>query len=287
MKFNHLGWQRGAGKGTADVKMASRDKLFRGFPCIIDLRSREAFERLHPAGAWQFEPGEIADWPFALPPRDQPVFLLADDPARARAAGVALRAQGRKAIRLLSSDPAAWPVPAESGPERPTVWPSPWLAEVEDLLPRSGRALDLAAGTGRNAVWLALRGLDVTAVDRLPDALERAERLARRVGAVLTTRVADLRRPAERPDGSWDLVCVFRHLNRDLFPWIREAVSPSGLIVFETFVGEPQGAEGPKRPANRLHPGELKAAFDGFEILRAREAKDLASIVARRPRAST
>src|SRR3989304_1287208 len=177
--------------------MASRDKLFRGFPCIIDLRSREAFERLHPAGAWRFEPGEIADWPFALPPRDQPVFLLAAGPP----------------------------------PERPTVWPSPWLAEVEDLLPRSGRALDLAAGTGRNAVWLALRGFEVTAVDRLPDALERAERLARRVGAVLATRVADLRLPRERPDGSWDLVCVFRYLNRDLFPWIRAAVSPRGLIV--------------------------------------------------------
>jgi hypothetical protein len=126
--------------------------------------------------------------------------------------------------------------------------------------------------------------LEVTAVDRLPDALERAERLARRVGVALTTRAADLRRPEEQPGGSWDLVCVFRYLNRDLFPWIREAVLPSGLIVFETFVGEPQGADGPKRPANRLRPGELKAAFDGFEILRAREAEDLASIVARRPR---
>ncbi|MBI3031662.1 MAG: methyltransferase domain-containing protein [Candidatus Rokubacteria bacterium] len=263
--------------------MASRDKLFRRFPCIVDLRSREAFERLHPAGAWRLEPAEIAQWPFALPPRDQPVFLVADDPGRARAAGAALRAQGRMAIRLLSSDPAAWPVPAESGPGRPTVWPSPWLAEVEDWLPPSGRALDLATGAGRNAVWLALRGLEVTAVDRLPDALERAERLAQRLGESLMTRVADLRRPEERPGGSWDLVCVFRYLNRDLFPWIRAAVSPGGIIVFETFVGEPPGAEGPKRPANRLHPGELKAAFDGFEILRAREAEDLASIVARRP----
>lgn len=245
-------------------------------PCIIDLRSGEAFERLHPAGAWRFEPGEIAEWPFALPPRDQPVFLLADDPARAHAAGAALRAQGRTAIRLLSSDPAAWPVPPESGPERPTVWPSPWLAEVADLLPRSGRALDLAAGTGRNAVWLALRGFEVTAVDRLPDALERAERLSRRLGVVLTTRVADLRRPQERPDGSWDLVCVFRYLSRDLFPWIRSAVHPGGVVIFETFLGEGRG--------KRLRPGELEAAFDGFEILRAREAEDLASIVTRRPR---
>lgn len=256
----------------------------RVMPCVIDLRSPEAFERLHPAGAWRFEPAEIAGWPFALPPRDEPVFLLADDPARALAAAAVLRAQGRKTIRLLSSDPAAWPVPPESGPERPTVWPSPWLAEIESLLPRAGRALDLAAGTGRNAVWLALRGLEVTAVDRLPDALERAARLARRVGVTLTTCVADLRRPAERPGGAWEIVCVFRYLNRDLFAWIRDAVAPGGLVVFETFAGAPGGEWGPRHGANRLAPGELELAFRGFEILRAREATGLASIVARRPR---
>jgi len=244
--------------------------------CIIDLRPQGAFERLHPAGAWRFEPGEIAEWPFALPPRDRPVFLLADDPAGARAAEAALRAQGRTEIRRLASDPAAWPVPPDSGPERPAVWPSPWLIEIENLLARSGRALDLAAGTGRNAVWLALRGLEVTAVDRLPDALERAERLARRVGVNLTTRVADLRRAGERPGGSWDLVCVFRHLNRALFPWIREAVVPGGLVVFEGLSGEGRGT--------RLSPGELQIGFDGFEILRERETEDLASILARRPR---
>ena len=264
------------GRRGQDGTLGQFGVSMRTLPCIIDLRAREAFERLHPAGAWRFEPGEIAEWPFALPPRDQAVFLLADDPARARAAGTALRAQGRTTIRLLPSDPAAWPAAPESGPERPTVWPSPWLAQVEDLLPRSGRALDLAAGTGRNAVWLALRGLEVTAVDRLPDALERAERLARRVGVALTARAADLRRSVERPAGAWDLVSVFRYLNRDLFPWIRAAVAPGGLVVFETFLGEGRG--------KRLRPGELEAAFEGFEILRAREAEELASIVARRPR---
>lgn len=167
------------------------------------------------------------------------------------------------------------------------MWPAPWLAGAQGLLPSSGTALDLAAGTGRNAVWLALRGLEVTAVDALPDALERAERLARRAGVKLRTRVTDLRRPEARPRGSFDVVSVFRYLNRDLFPWIREAVSPGGLVIFETFVGEPHGEGGPRR-RHRLHPGELRAAFEGLEVLRAREAEgaqpDLASIVARRPR---
>jgi len=135
---------------------------------------------------------------------------------------------------------------------------------------------------------LALRGLEVTAVDALPDALERAERLARRAGVKLRTRVTDLRRPETRPRGSFDVVCVFRYLNRDLFPWIREAVSPGGLVIFETFVGEPHGEGGPRRRRHRLRPGELRAAFEGFEILRAWEAEgaepELASIVARRPR---
>jgi len=79
---------------------------------------------------------------------------------------------------------------------------------------------------------------------------------------------------------------VLRYLDRRLFPWIRGAVAPGGLVVVETFVGEPRGATGPRRRTHRLRPGELRAAFDGFEIVRAREAEEpeLASIVARRPR---
>lgn len=256
-------------------------------PCILDLRDRAAFERLHPAGAWRFEPREIAEWPFALPPRDHPVFLLADDPEKARAAERVLRAQGRAEARPLPSDPSAWPVPPESGPERPAVWPAPWLAGAQDLLPRSGTALDIAAGSGRNAVWLALQGLDVTAVDRLPDALERAERLARRAGVALRIRLSDLRKPEQRPGGVFDVLCVFRYLDRGLLPWIREAVKPGGLVIFETFADE-EGASGPRRSARRLSPGELRSAFESFEILRARETAGveagLASIVARRPR---
>ena len=64
---------------------------------------------------------------------------------------------------------------------------------------------------------------------------------------------------------------------------IREAVTPGGLVVFETFAGEPSEDDGSRRRANRLSPGELKAAFEGFEILRAREA-EVASILTRRPR---
>ncbi len=70
-------------------------------------------------------------------------------------------------------------------------------------------------------------------------------------------------------------------------PWIREVVRPGGFVVFETFSNEPRGDDGPQRRVSRLRPGELKSAFDGFEILTAREAEepepDLASIIARRP----
>jgi tellurite methyltransferase len=254
---------------------------------VIDLRPRAAFERLHPAGAWNLAPEEIARWPFALPPRDRPIFLLADDPARAAAAASILRRGGRGDIRLLSADPDAWPVTPERGPERPALWPAPWLAEAAPLLPASGTALDVAAGSGRNAVWLALRGLEVTAVDRLPDALERARRLAARLGVRLATIQADLRRPEAWPRGPFDVVAVFRFLDRRLFPTVRAAVSSGGLVLFETFVGEASGPGAPPRPGRRLLPGELAQAFGGFEVLRLREARPeapgLASIVARRP----
>ncbi|RMG12329.1 MAG: class I SAM-dependent methyltransferase [Planctomycetota bacterium] len=115
--------------------------------------------------------------------------------------------------------------------------PHPFLAWVASqpvyakLFPPSGRALDVAGGAGRNAVWLARRGLEVTLVDISPVGLERAERAARRAGVAMSLVASDLEEEP-LPAGPWNLVVCTDYLQRSLFPRIAASLAPDGLFLF-------------------------------------------------------
>src|SRR4051794_31778139 len=83
--------------------------------------------------------------------------------------------------------------------------PSPFLAALDGLLPREGRALDVAGGAGRDALWLARRGLDVTLADISGVALEMARARAEAERLPLRTLAIDVESEAF-PAGPWDLV---------------------------------------------------------------------------------
>lgn len=164
--------------------------------------------------------------------------------------------------------------------------PNPLLGEVASKLP-PGRALDLACGTGRNALWLAQHGWKVTAVDRSPTAIETLRGSAAALGVAIDARVADLEKsefvivPA-----AWDLIAVCYYLQRDLFEACKSGLAPGGVIVAITLLMEP----GKEHSPFRLQPGELRGYFDDSEILYYRETSDqwhhaIAEIVARRPSA--
>jgi SAM-dependent methyltransferase len=156
-----------------------------------------------------------------------------------------------------------------------------------ERIPR--RALDVACGSGRDAVYLALEGWDVEATDVLPDALGRAEDLARRSGVSIRTFVRDLECQSMLPQSRYDLVTVFRFLHRGLFPALRDAVASGGFIAYETF--HERNRETGRRPCSPQHllaSGELGKAFDGWEILLARDAVEqdgryYSSLLARKP----
>jgi len=159
--------------------------------------------------------------------------------------------------------------------------PSPVLIEAaSDRLP--GRALDLACGTGRNALWLAKHGWSVTAVDGSPKALEILRERA--AGLLIETQIADLEDPgfAVAP-ASYDLIAICYYLQRTLFQPAKEALVPGGIIVAIALLSEPG-----KDNSFRVEPGELSSYFDGWEILHDREDRDqwehkVAEIVARKP----
>jgi len=152
-----------------------------------------------------------------------------------------------------------------SNPANLDFTPAPLLVEVAELAP-PGRALDLACGYGRNALYLASLGWQVTAVDSSPVAIGILRQHSARLA--VDARIADLER-GEFPIAaeSFDLICAFFYLQRDLFAPIREGVRPGG--VFAGAIHLPDGAPGsrPRNPAFLLQPGELRNEFAGWKIL--------------------
>jgi tellurite methyltransferase len=155
------------------------------------------------------------------------------------------------------------------------------LTKNPHLLPAEGMALDLAAGLGGNALCLAARGLVVHAWDISPVAIEKLNTAARQQGLTLHTQIRDCVAHPPEPD-SFDLIIVCRFLERDLCPAIAAALKPGGLLFYQTYSREKQGAEGPDNPHFLLAKGELPALFSELEVVAYQEG-DEALFVGKKP----
>jgi tellurite methyltransferase len=146
-------------------------------------------------------------------------------------------------------------------------------------------ALDVAMGRGRHAVVLARAGFKTFGVDTRLDAVRDAMRTAAGEGLGLRAWCADLTQ-TPLPQARFDLIVVTRYLQRDLFPSLREALVPAGVILYETFtVAQRALGRGPTSPDHLLEPGELRDRFEGFDVLFYEEAAEpdaVARIAARR-----
>ena len=150
--------------------------------------------------------------------------------------------------------------------------PNAWLTGNRHLLPAAGDSLDLACGSGRNAIWLAEQGFRTLAVDRDAAAIASLNEEASRRGVSIQTAIVDLEngQPFLAPV-SFDLVVVVHYLHRPLFPSIVSALRPGGVLVYETFT-RAQAARGkPTNPAFLLEEGELLRLVQPLEILASRE----------------
>jgi tellurite methyltransferase len=166
--------------------------------------------------------------------------------------------------------------------------PSPFLTALE--LPRRGRALDVAGGAGRNAVWLARRGLDVTLVDISAEGLVLASAAASQAGVSLSLVATDLEADA-LPPGAFDVIISFNFLRRALFPSFAAALAPGGWLVYlQPTRSNLQRHARPPAPF-LLEDGELPGLVQGLEIARYEEGwstdgdepRHEARLVARKP----
>jgi SAM-dependent methyltransferase len=169
--------------------------------------------------------------------------------------------------------------------------PMPLVARVTETL-TPGRALDLACGPGRHAIFLAERGWRVTAVDASRVGIELLKKNARACGVRVDARVADLERHEfEIEREAYDLIGCFYYLQRDLFPRIRAGVTAGGVVIAAIHIADDSPDAHPMNEDYLLQSGELRAEFRDWEIMHDYEGpstegghrRRTAEIVARKP----
>ena len=153
--------------------------------------------------------------------------------------------------------------------------PSPFLQQIFQSHAwriQPGRALDIATGKGRNALFLAEKGFSVEAVDISDVALQEGRRAAQEKGLSVTFRQADLD-SAELPEAAYDLILNFDFLQRSLIPKMKKALKLGGHVVFETYLIDQRVLGHPRNPAYMLGHNELLELFRDFRVLYYREGK--------------
>ncbi|MBO6784103.1 MAG: class I SAM-dependent methyltransferase [Alphaproteobacteria bacterium] len=123
--------------------------------------------------------------------------------------------------------------------------PNQWMAANADLLTPGLRALVPGDGEGRNGVWLAARGLDVTTVDASPVGVDKARKLAAASSVTIDAITADLRE-WDAPEAGYDVVVLaFLHVNADdrtgVHRALARALKPGGLLLLEGFAPDHLG----------------------------------------------
>ena len=163
------------------------------------------------------------------------------------------------------SPKAKWEARYSAGGYDPDRTPVPLLEEAAGQTD-PGSALCLAAGCGRNAVFLAERGFAVTAVDISARGLEWCRQLAAERGVRVNTVEADLLTHDLDID-AYDLITEFYYYEPALFPSIKRAVKPRGLFAFQTFSIRHLGQGwGPQDPNHLARPEVVQQAFADWSI---------------------
>jgi SAM-dependent methyltransferase len=187
-------------------------------------------------------------------------------------------------MRMAAADRDRWN--ARYRDEEPVWEPSPFVVALGTLLPARGRALDVAGGAGRHALWLARRGLDVTLADVSDVALALAAGRARSEGLRIATVQIDLE-AAPLPAGPWDVVVCAHFLHRPLLAALAAALAPGGLLAVALATRSNLKVHPRPGPEHVLEDGELPTLVRGLDVVSYEEGwlesgRHEARLVARR-----
>jgi len=162
--------------------------------------------------------------------------------------------------------------------------PIPFLVDNIHIL-RKGKALDVAMGEGRNGVYLATQGFDVTGLDISEKGLEKARALAAKNNVTVKTKVVDLEK-AELEPNTYDLILCTYYMDRGIYKKFYDALKPGGMVLIETY--NIDYLKYRKFNAKwALETNELLDIFKGMRVLRYQDYDDAreaySSIIAQKP----
>jgi len=150
--------------------------------------------------------------------------------------------------------------------------PSDILTRFYHLAP-PGRALDIASGMGRNALFLAQKGFEVEAVDVSDVAVKALGGRHPRIHAACQDLDA-----VDIESRHYQLIVNVRYLNRRLFPLIIEGLRPDGVLIFETYIEKPEYEGRPTRRDYLLRENELLHGFLSLQIVYYEEKRGTGSM---------
>ncbi|MGZ3321783.1 MAG: class I SAM-dependent methyltransferase [Xanthobacteraceae bacterium] len=153
--------------------------------------------------------------------------------------------------------------------------PNYFLVSCKALLPRSGKALAVADGEGRNGIWLAEQGLEVLSLDFSPSAQQKARALAKQRGVTLTIAQADVHTWAY-PEAAFDVVVeIFTQFSTPAerakkWAGMRKALKRGGLLIVQGYTPKQlqYGTGGPKQVENLYTRAMLEEAFRDFRDMK-------------------
>ena len=261
---------------------------------VIDLRTKDEFLGCHLKGSTHIPLDDIIERMYELPKRDVPLRLcgsleiletaerkLSDKGYHIDATldwnklhpselNSSLFESGNCSIQLWSPAPIVRYFNEEVWRKRQVQDESMNMKALQQNQTVAPSALDIACGSGRDSVYLAQDGWQVTAIDYLSGALEKTQQLGLRNGVDLETIQLDLESENSSLEGlnrTFDMVQVIRYLHRPLFASIKSLLNPGGYIVYQTFMEGCEEFGKPKNPRFILKKGELSREFSGFNVL--------------------
>ena len=155
--------------------------------------------------------------------------------------------------------------------------PAAILVENLFLLPKIGRALDLASGLGANALLLAMQGLTTEGWDISAIAMQKLQQKADANALPIKTFTKEIT-SYSFASACFDIIVVSRFLDRSICNAIMESLKPNGLLFYQTYTQQKVSELGPKNPRFLLAENELLQLFSSLKTVYYRDNAGLGAI---------